>query len=155
MGKYTIFCDMDQVLTDLNKAFLNITGINIEGVYISDNSFWIPVNDAGLPFWEFMPWTKDGRELWKYIEKYNPVILSAPSEKNESRVGKMRWVRRELPGVKLILRSAEYKREFASPNSILIDDLEKNIDQWIESGGIGILHTSTESTINKLKNLGI
>lgn len=155
MGKYTIFCDMDQVLTDLNQAFYNITGIDITGIYIDDDSFWQPIRKAGLPFWEDMPWTKDGKILWEYISKYNPSILSAPSQEIESRIGKMKWVARELPGTKLILRKAEQKRVFANPESILIDDLEKNVQQWIESGGIGILHTSTENTINELKKLGL
>ena len=155
MTKYTIFCDMDQVLTDLNQAFFNITGVDIRGVYIDGPSFWEPINKAGLPFWEDMPWTSDGKELWGYIKKYNPTILSAPSDEIESRVGKIKWVKRELPGFKIILRKAENKREFASPTSILIDDSKSNIEQWIESGGIGILHTSTEKTIRELKELGL
>lgn len=146
---------MDQVLTDLNQAFFNITRVDIRGVYIDGPSFWEPINKAGLPFWEDMPWTSDGKELWGYIKKYNPTILSAPSDEIESRVGKIKWVARELPETKLILRKAEQKRVFANPESILIDDLEKNIQQWIESGGIGILHTSAENTINELKKLGL
>ena len=37
--------------------------------------------------------------------------------------------------------------------SVLIDDRQKNIDAWIEAGGIGILHTSAANTINQLKAL--
>ena len=51
----------------------------------------------------------------KYIEKYNPEILSAPSEDNDSRVGKHDWVKRELPGVYLILKSAEHKHILLIP----------------------------------------
>ena len=40
--------------------------------------------------------------------------------------------------------------DFASPNSILIDDREDNIKGWIDAGGIGILHTSADNTINTL-----
>ena len=43
----------------------------------------------------------------------------------------------------------------ASPNAILIDDRKDNIEQWIEAGGIGIHHTSTNSTIKKLQKLGL
>jgi len=35
----------------------------------------------------------------------------------------------------------------------LIDDLPRNIDPWIEAGGIGILHKNTEDTIKKLKKI--
>jgi len=81
--------------------------------------------------------------------------LSAPSEKNESRVGKHKWVKRELPGFHLILRSPEHKKDFAAPNSILIDDREDNIDSWKKAGGIGILHKSANETIKELKKLSL
>ena len=36
---------------------------------------------------------------------------------------------------------------------ILIDDTPKKINAWRKSGGIGILHKSADSTINKLKKI--
>ena len=38
--------------------------------------------------------------------------------------------------------------------AILIDDYPKNVTQFRAAGGIGILHTDTTSTINRLKRLG-
>ena len=49
----------------------------------------------------------------------------------------------------------ENKKNYANANSILIDDMQKNIDQWRAAGGIGILHTSAASTIEQLKKLGL
>jgi hypothetical protein len=97
----------------------------------------------------------DGKRLWNYIEKYKPKLLSAPSRQDESRIGKHEWVERELPGVPLLLRSAKHKKDFAGPKNILIDDRLENVQGWIESGGIGILHTSTEDTIKQLNKLGL
>ena len=34
-------------------------------------------------------------------------------------------------------------------------DREKNIKEWRENGGIGILHTSASDTIKQLKELGL
>lgn len=45
------------------------------------------------------------------------------------------------------------KQNFGKPKDILIDDREPNIQRWEEMGGIGILHTSAEETIRKLKEL--
>jgi hypothetical protein len=42
---------------------------------------------------------------------------------------------------------------YAFEGSILVDDRQKNIDSWVENGGIGIVHTSAENTINELKKL--
>jgi hypothetical protein len=95
----------------------------------------------------------DGHELWSYIEKYTPELLSAPSRQPESRVAKHDWINRELPGVHLILRSAKHKKDFASPTSILIDDRVDNIADWVGAGGISILHKNAKDTISQLKDL--
>lgn len=155
LGPTKIYCDMDGVLTDFNKAYLEISGEDITGRYVSNPSFWKKIDDAGLEFWENMSWTKDGKELWDFIAKFKPAILSAPSIRKESRIGKQKWVDRELPGTELILRSANRKKELATPLSILIDDREPNIEGWISAGGIGILHTNTKDTIKKLNNLSL
>ena len=102
-----------------------------------------------------MDWMPDGKVFWDYIEKYNPIILSAPSRNNESRYGKRIWKKRNMPTTKMILAYASDKKNYANSTSILIDDREENIKQWEEAGGIGILHTSAASTIAQLKKLGL
>ena len=81
--------------------------------------------------------------------------MSSPSRADHSRMGKRIWRKRNLPSTKLILAYAANKQNYADPNSILIDDRKSNIDQWVKAGGIGILHTDTASTIEKLKELGL
>jgi len=153
MPEYKIYCDMDGVLTNFHKAYEKLTGNKIHG-FTSDLD-WEAIKRAGYDFWFKLEWQPDGKELWKYIKKYKPTILSAPSREDESRVGKHDWVKKELPGTHLILRSMANKKEFASPDSILIDDTPQNVDQWNEAGGIGILHTSTANTLKVLKKLGL
>ena len=148
-----IYVDLDGVLVDFVKGYQELTGIDITGTFHNDPKFWEPINKAGYNFWVDLEWTVDGKKLWKYVEKYSPELLSAPSREDDSRIGKHDWVKRELPGVHLILRTAKNKKEFAGPNSVLIDDLETNIQSWIEAGGIGIHHKSADETIKQLKNL--
>lgn len=155
MENVKIFCDMDGVLVDFDKGYHKLTGRHIAGQFFTDNHFWDPINDAGYDFWINLEWLSDGKDLWNYISPYNPQILSAPSRQNDSRVAKHDWVRRELPGTQLLLRSAKHKKDFAAPNHILIDDRLDNIEGWIGAGGIGIHHTSAQDTIEKLKKLGI
>ena len=144
---------MDGVLVDFNDGYFKLTGHKLDGTYRTDERFWDPINEAGYDFWINLKWMPDGRKLWSHIEKFNPELLSAPSRQPDSRVAKHDWVKRELPGVHLILRSAKNKKEFASPTSILIDDREDNINDWIGAGGIGILHKSAKDTIRQLKDL--
>lgn len=146
---------MDGVITDFDRGYEELTGRDISNVFSNEPSFWDPINKAGYKFWINLEWKKDGKRLWDHIKKYDPVLLSAPSRENDSRVGKMDWVKRELPGVHLILRTAKNKKEFASPDAILIDDRLPNIEDWITAGGIGIHHTTTEKTLKELEKLGL
>lgn len=154
--QYKIYCDMDGVLVDFEKGYETLTGKDIRGNHVKgDSSFWQPIADAGESFWTGLDWMSDGKQLWEYIKQYTPKLLSAPSRDKSSRTGKEKWVATNLPGTVLLLKSAELKQLYASPKSILIDDRADNIKRWNEAGGIGILHTSATSTINKLKELGL
>ena len=43
-----------------------------------------------------MPWTRDGKQLWSYINKFKPHILSAFSPEDPNcKPGKMRWLRKD------------------------------------------------------------
>jgi hypothetical protein len=149
-----IYCDMDGVLVDFEKGYKDLT--TEDASYKTDpNKFWAPITKAGASFWIKLEWMPDGHELWDYIEKYNPTLLSAPSREESSRIGKHIWVKRNLPGIKLLLKSAERKQEYATPNAILIDDRKDNIDRWNAAGGIGIHHTSAAKTIEALEKLGL
>lgn len=154
--KYQIYCDLDGVLADFNNRFEEFSeGIspkNYEAMYGLDE-FWDLINEIGVRFWVGIKWLPDGIKLWRYIKKYDPILLSAPSRDDSSKLGKRLWVKRHLPGVKLILTPAYMKREYANENSILIDDYHKNIREWEEEGGIGIKHVSYNDTIKQLKKL--
>jgi len=154
--QYKIYCDMDGVIVDFEDGYKRLTGKNIKGNHVKgDADFWQPITDAGANFWINLDWMPDGEQLWKYIKNYSPSILSAPSREKSSRTGKKIWVEDNIPGTKLILKPAPEKQELAEPNAILIDDREDNIEQWINAGGIGILHTSANDTITQLKKLGL
>jgi hypothetical protein len=156
--QYKIYCDMDGVLCDFDRRFDQFGGIpskEYESKY-GTKKFWELIdNKIGYTFWSKMSWMSDGKQLWNYIKKYNPSLLSAPSQDSSSRYGKHLWVNENIPGTKLILANREKKKNYSGKNQILIDDNQNTIQEWNAIGGIGILHTSTENTINKLKSLGL
>ena len=153
---YKIYSDMDGVLVDFEKGYEKLTGIDLKGEYRPDGEdFWKPIEQAGVGYWAGLEWMSDGKQLWSYLKPFNPVLLSAPSRSQSSRIGKHVWVKHKIPGTKLILRYASQKQQLATPESVLIDDRQANIDQWEAAGGIGILHTSTDNTIKQLKQLGL
>jgi hypothetical protein len=116
-------------------------------------------------FWANLEWQPGGKELWNYIQQYNPNILSAPAvdfslpsdeqlspEKNQAIQGKKEWIAKNLSGVgKEIFVPASQKATYASPKSILIDDMKKNTDAWRASSGKAIHHTSASETLKILK----
>ena len=155
--EYLIYCDMDGVLTDFDKAYFELTGVrsDVAKQKLEPQQFWFPIKNAGRNWWKNMDWNPGGKKLWAYIRKYDPILLSAPSQERSSKVGKRGWVNDNLSGTKLIMTSSHNKKKYATPKSILIDDTKRNIDDWNGSDGIGIHHTSTSKTINELKKLGL
>ena len=155
---YKIFCDMDGVLTDFDARFRyfgNMDPRAYESKY-GKEKFWDLIDrQIGVRFWVGMEWMPEGQKLWDYIKPHNPTLLSAPSRQNESRLGKRLWVKNNVPGTKLILANREKKKNYSGKDQILIDDRPDNINEWVNAGGIGILHTSTSNTINELKQLGL
>ncbi len=154
---YKIYCDMDGVLVDFEKGYYDLTGNHTKQFPKGDNTFWQPISDEGASFWANLPWMPDGQTLWKYIKRYKPAILTAPSQDPSSRVGKEAWCKMHISGEyrKLFFASRGAKQMFAEPNRILIDDLEETINEWNAKGGIGIHHTSALNTISQLKKLGL
>ena len=159
-----IFCDMDGVLTDFIKAANKATGVDWEN--LRTNQDWSVIKDT-KNFWVNMPWKRDGKQLWKYIKKYNPSILSAavqPHQDPNCKPGKLRWLSKNLglnnsARINLVRRSQKQdyvrvNREGKIEVAVLIDDYPKNIREWTAKGGIGILHTNTSSTISQLKKIG-
>lgn len=174
--KFHIFLDMDGVICDFVRRFIEIEK-NTERLsfekYLDKYGkieTWQLVTDEGVEWWSEMNWMKDGKELWDYVKQYNPTILSAPSRDRQSAIGKVIWVNRELgldikettrspkphrwdENSRMILNSDKYLFCKRYPNSILIDDTPQKINDWIDKGGIGILHTNTKDTIEKLEQI--
>jgi len=162
--KYLIFCDMDGVLVDFDKGYKDLTGKPTHHADVQDkNDFWRLLdksleekNLTEYDYWVNLPWMKDGKQLWNHIKNYTPYILTAPSLDPGSKQGKREWVKKELDGAKAIyFRKASLKPEFSGKNRILIDDREDTIEAWRAKGGIGIHHSSTSTTIEQLKKLGL
>lgn len=172
---YQIYCDMDGVLTDYEKRFIQLLRkeghkyyskdlINqvtrpkhfakLEGEYELEN---FTDNHIGLEFWTGMDWMPNGRKLWNFIQPYGPIILTSPSKNNTSRLGKRLWIKNNLvPAPPVEFRFGEAKSDFANQKAILIDDKPSNLEAFASKGGIAIEVKDGEitSVINKLKQYG-
>lgn len=168
----SIYCDLDGVLVDFKKGFHELTGMETKN--IRDQNLFVSIfyyalinkNINEKDFWANLDWTHDGQELWDYIHTYSPCVLTAPMynpelgedvrysiDQNRCMQGKSIWVQRLKNLKEVHFKESEKKSDFAGKGLILIDDREDIIESWIDRGGIGILHTSTISSINQLKRV--
>jgi PAS domain-containing protein len=162
---YKIYVDMDGVVADFDQRFKDLSGIGpreFEEKYGKD-AFWdfIDEGENKLKFWVGIPPMSDAKQLIDFVSNYDYEMLTAPSIKKQSLMGKGLWMINQTKNglfpskPKVNYKSAKNKKDFAAPNHILIDDREDTINSWNASGGIGILHTSASNTIGQLKKLGL
>ena len=104
-------------------------------------------NDACTEsFWVNLNWTPDGRDILEIVTRMfdirNIYLLTTCMPNPGTPSGKMQWIEKNLPIFKrqfIILGSGVGKGLFASPDALLIDDRDKNIDEFIAAGGHGLL----------------
>ena len=101
--------------------------------------------------WTNLPVYDGAKDFVQYLlDHWSVTILSSPVDL-DSIIGKELWLNNHFPE---LLHNAIFETNkyiHAHPRAILIDDRPKNINLWIENGGIGILHTDFESTIKQLE----
>lgn len=139
-----LYVDMDGVLVNFNGG--------VKKIFKSDKKCSEIINDYGIKefwqeinkindFWENLePLHDDIEQIWKSLQNKIPhiAILSSPSRHPNCIPGKSKWLDKHIGQNHLRLFTPE-KHKYACPNSILIDDMEKNITNWESAGGVGIL----------------
>lgn len=110
------------------------------------NNFWkflqtIPREEA-IAIWANFDWALGGKELWKYISRFDASILSSPgiSSREIIETGKMQWIKKNLRPQPSHIIFSRNKGKHANQFGILIDDKKSNIDAWEANDGIGILY---------------
>ncbi len=155
---YTLFLDLDGVLADFENGVLLATGR--ETGTMSEKVMW-PILARTKGFYEKLHWMSDGKFLWDFCTKYNPVIITGLPLGNWAEPQKRAWCHRELGKdvqvVACMTREKPQKAWELTPEdhiAVLVDDRIKIKEQWEAMGGIFVFHTSAESSINQLKALG-
>jgi len=138
-----LYIDMDGVLCDLDRSYQERFGKKPE----QDPMFY--TNLAQTPdFFAELDWMPDGQQLWNFVRKFKPTILSSPTNDAHCKPGKLKWLQTNIGNVPRIFETQKYK--YAEPGAILIDDMTKNTMPWEKAGGTAILHQSAAATIAKL-----
>lgn len=154
-----IFVDLDGVLADWFTAASKMLNNNFKD---GSNDFdWEDLFNSNPNMYRELPLMPDAMLLWKHIEKYNPVILTAiPSRWHwpQATAQKRNWVHEHF-GEHVDVRFGPFAidKQFHCVHNqcLLIDDMEKNIVQWKAAGGPAIHHKSAAETVAILEMHGI
>lgn len=155
----TIYLDMDGVLDDFDKRADELE-LWREDIHKID---WKKLNAIGSKFWVEIEPFENGLQMYhKLLElcqehSISLKILSAgPGSK--CRLGKIEWLNKycpEIPIENIIIKNKGIEKDQeATPDSILIDDVEKNIIAFKEAGG-NVFHykQNPDEAIEFCKNL--
>lgn len=156
-----VYIDLDRVLADFDRGFLEATGVTFDSVENSQDRWnLLKGKEAGfylnlVPFYGARDFVNDILLLdgpnFVGILSALPSLLDYPPWYNE----KVRWnrlrIHSHLPVH--IVESSESKQRYAAEGDVLIDDNPLNIKQWNAAGGVGILHRDFETSLQQLKNV--
>ncbi len=95
--KVQVYCDLDGVLVDFAHGIKQIFD-NRAPEEIPKPTMWEGVTSVDS-FYENLPWTPDGKQLWTAIQPLSPDILTGVPYYVNSRREKVNWCRRELQSV--------------------------------------------------------
>jgi len=162
-----IYLDLDGVLADFDRGVIELAGAKPlpqgHGDEQQEKEMWDAVRRVEH-FYDKLEFAEGARELFDSIySRYGyacEILTGIPKPgrniKNAAE-DKKKWAKRMLsPDIAVNTVLKEDKRLFCTgPDCLLIDDYEKNIEQWREAGGTGILHENAEDTMRQLKGLGV
>jgi 5'-nucleotidase len=157
--KPTIFIDCDGVLADCDSFIMKHFGkhyTELGGDYV-----WTHLTKEVPNIFSQLEPLADCMELMdglkQYEDRYNLAILTAIPRPSGLLItaahDKVKWVRKHIhPTIPVhCVLGKELKKHYVnSTDDILVDDHFENISDWIEKGGIGVIHTTAASSLNIL-----
>ena len=162
-----IYFDMDGVLVDFKRGqreILNIEVVDQEHKREGDDDILFSAMREYDHFYYMLKPIEGSLELfWKVYDKYRDrcrILTGVPKESRgiiNASIDKKAWVEKYLSKnivVNTVLRK-EKVNYVNGRGAVLIDDFSKNIREWRDKGGTGVLFITPDETEKELKRLGI
>lgn len=167
-GKLRIFLDLDEVLVDFVGGCCGVFKADLAtlernwppGLWdvcvplgVSEEFFWERLSKEGARFWidlRPLPWARELIDLVGSITD-DWYIVSAPSRCSTSYDGKVRWIKNFFGPdfTRFVLNP--HKEILAKPGTVLIDDRDRNVTEFILEGGSGILWPGHQNSLHEYK----
>ena len=154
-----IFLDQDGVLADFESGLTKALGYKVD---LKDKKDVYDAEKRKLTAQRLFRNLDPLPDAWKLVDYcmnsgIHTEILTAAGTVNRTLVirDKIDWIRRYISPYWIIIPTfkGSQKAAFAHKKAVLIDDRQRNIDTWVEAGGIGILHKTADETIEQLDYL--
>ena len=148
----TLYLDMDGVLADFNKEYVKYDPERADRKRFRDAVLTHRIFEK----LEFMP---DARELLNHVSRLNGItveILTSmgthePTQATAAMTQKLTWLNaKNIPYKANFVNNKAQKANYATPESILIDDSVGCVSPFIAAGGHGILHVNASDSISML-----
>jgi hypothetical protein len=167
-----LYFDLDGVLVDFYSGIYEKYGLAYPTEKIEQSKFdafqkelFDNIKKDGVDFWKSLRPLQGAVQMYRELIKHADhvgVITAYPRTFTEKvdilacSLGKKFWIESNLDE-SLVYRTDVCKasdkhlvaRKFPNDVNILIDDMESNINDWNNAGGIGILHKSPADTISE------
>lgn len=147
-----VYLDVDGVLASFNKAMYQVFGLPYSYHFI-EKWHWFPTihqttetvsAKCTFDVVSNFEWIHDGRTIFDLVatkfNQKNIYLLTTPMPNVEFASGRWAWIKKHLPDFywQTIICPAP-KKLLAKPDTLLIDDNTKNVDEFRQAGGQTIL----------------
>ena len=108
---------------------------------ISAEAFWRPTNN--WDFWFNLEKTPEANAIvelaFSSFGEKNVAILTSPSLDHSCVPAKRAWMEKHYPSLAKGMIFSWGKGVIGGPERVLVDDRDRNVEDWNEAGGCGIL----------------
>jgi len=152
-----IYLDMDGVIADFEKRYKELFRMHpkeADGKKQFHSSFETFINGNNFATLDKMPDADIGLEYLRKARVPTQILSSTANEEKYDAISKQKMIWLHTHGVTfnpIFVPGKQHKVEYATPDSILIDDTKSVIDDWLKAGGIAIWHKDWITTLAILK----
>lgn len=158
LNSFKLFLDCDGVLADFDRHAETVFKMHpreFEDLH-GQEKFWSVLKETEEFFFN-IPLMSEAMYLWNSVKHLDPHILTGVPTGGWAEDQKIRWANKHFKTDKVITCKSRNKRDHMVPNvtNIIIDDWPRHKGRWEETGGIFIVHTSVENSLNELRKLKV